>query len=482
MRKLTRNIFILISKHRLIGIFLVLFALASCSPEAIPEVDTATSTSTQVSTATRTATAMPAAPTATPTQPTLTLGIDPDDLEGIVVRFAHPWLGGPAETFETVAREFSLNNPWGILVEVYPHGGETALVETLLDAQMNGELPDVIAAPAYLRSDLVGESSLVDLANYYSDPEWGFNSDERDDILPVFLEPFTIEDQIIALPFAPQATVLFYNTSWGEDLGFSDPPRTLDSFRAQNCDATFANWQDDAKPGGTGGWVINLHPRVLVSWYYAFGGTLPEDDVPLFNNLAGRDAFGYLWDIKNQGCIWFALQPDSYLYFANRLALLYAGQLDQIPVQMSWMDVSGSEDEWEVIGFPGPDGEHILIDGPGLMITAGTPEEELAAWLFAKYLLAPEVQVELVKSLFTLPVRQSVMDLLVDFEADYPQWAQGAALIESASGLPASEGWGIAQWPLQDAANRILQDESGNVTLILGKLDELVLDLTDSSR
>jgi multiple sugar transport system substrate-binding protein len=477
-----RNLRLFLEKSWLVGILLVLIALTSCSPEVVSEVETPTSTATLARTPTRTVTTTSEAPTATPTQPTMALEIDPDDLDGIVVRFAHPWLGGPAETLDKVAREFSLTNPWGIRVEVYPHGGETDLTESLMNAQVNDDLPNVIAAPAYLRSDLVGDASLVDLSIYVNDPEWGFSADERGDILPVFLESFSIEEEMTVMPFAPQATVLFYNRTWGEALDFSESPRNLDAFRAQSCAATFANWQLEDSAGGTGGWVINLNPRVLASWYYAFGGALPEDDVPLFNNQAGMDAFGYLWDIKNQGCIWFALQPDSYLYFANRFALLYAGQLDQIPVQMSWMEVAGSEDEWEVIGFPGPDGEHILIDGPGLMITAGTPEDELAAWLFTKYLLEPKVQAELVESLFTLPVRESAMDLLADFKVDYPQWAQGAALIESASVLQASEDWGIAQWALQDAVNRILQDESGNVTLILEQLDELIIDLTGSSR
>lgn len=481
MKQVKRYFLFIPGRFWLIGILLVLVALVSCSPDAVPEVETPSATATQARTPTRTVTRMTEAPTPTPTQP-IALEINPEDLDGIVLRFAHPWIGEPADTLEAVAREFSNTNSWGIRVEVYPHGGQTVLIDAMQTAQMDGELPDVIAAPAYLRSTLLGGESLVDLSNYFNDPEWGFSSDEREDILPVFLEPFVIDEQIIAMPFAPQATVLFYNHTWGEALGYSGPPRNLDAFQAQSCAATFANWQDEAKAGGTGGWVINLDPQVLASWYYAFEGVLPEDDVPQFNNQAGRDAFGYLWENKNQGCIWFALQPDPYAYFADRFALLYAGQLDQIPVQLSWMEALGSEDEWEVIGFPGPTGEHMLIDGPGLMITTGTPEEELAAWLFTKYLLEPKVQAELVESLFTLPVRESAMDLLAGFMTEYPQWAQASAMLESASALTAAEDWGIAQWALQDGINRILQDESGNVTLILEQLDELIIDLTDSSR
>lgn len=407
--------------------------------------------------------------------------VEPDDLAGSLVKFAHPWVGEPAKTLERIAMEFSLTNPYDIWVEVHAHGGEWALIDALQADLDTGEPPNLIAVRPYQLSALTEDYSLADLRDYYDDPMWGFDAQAQADILPVFLEPFIRGDQIMALPVAPQATALFYNQTWGEELGFSTPPADIDAFKRQACEATFANWQDESKQDGTGGWMINLDPMVLTNWYYAFGGRLPASDLPSFNNEAGQEAFGYLWDIKNEGCIWFARQPDPYDYFANRFTLLYAGTLEQIPIQMSWMTVADSEDEWAVIGFPGPAGETILVDGPGLMISTDTPENQLAAWLFAKHLLEPEVQAKLVQSLFTLPVRGSAMALLSEFEDDYPHWGQGAALVESASALPVSDGWGVAQWVLQDAVNRILQAETGEVTILLEQLDAMIVDLVGAS-
>jgi multiple sugar transport system substrate-binding protein len=463
-----------------LGFLLTLLLLASCAP-AEPAVDeTPINTVAPTSMPTRTASPTQAF-TPTPTeQPSL--GIDAEDLTGIVLRFAHPWIGETAETLENLAMEFSLSNPWDIWVEVYSYGGETALIEALQDQLDQGEMPGLVAAPPYLLTALTGDYVSADLSRYFYDAEWGLTPEEREDIPPVFLEPFTLDDRIIAMPFAPQATVLFYNTTWGKELGFSEPPSSLSTFRTQSCDATFNNWQDDTKQGGTGGWVINLDPAVLASWYSAFEGSLPNADVPSFNNPSGQDAFGYLWDIKSQGCIWFALQPDPYFYFADRLALLFAGRLDQVPVLMNWMEAVGGEDEWELIGFPGPAGEVILVDSPGLMISADTPEQELAAWLFTQYLLEPKSQAKLVQAQFSLPVRSSTMALLTDFAEDYPQWAQGAALLPTARSLPASEGWGVGQWVFQDAVNRILQAETPDIPGILAQLDAMIVDILGTSR
>ena len=80
-----------------------------------------------------------------------------------------------------------------------------------------------------------------------------------------------------------------------------------------------------------------------------------------------------------------------------------------------------------------------------------------------------------------MPVRESAFDLLVDFMEDYPQWTQGADMLESASALPVSHGWGMAQWVLQDAVFRLLQSETNQVTLFLELLDEMILDLAGVS-
>lgn len=467
-------------QYWLIAVLLMAIVISSCSPTVTPVAETPTVTATLTQAPTQTATPVPEF-TPTPTEP-VGLQIDPEDFAGSVLRFAHPWIGEPAEVLEDIAEEFSSTNPWDIRVEIYPHGGETAMVSALQGYLDTGQMPDIMAAHPYLLSGLEGEFELADLSNYFDDPEWGFDEESQADIIPVFLEPFTLDDQIMALPFAPQATVLFYNRTWGETLGFSEPPDSLNTFVRQSCDATFVNWRDDnPDTDGTGGWKINLDPAVLASWYYAFGGVILEDEIPNFNNEAGQDAFGYLWEVKIQGCSWFARQPDPYAYFANRYALLFAGQLDQIPILMSWMEAMGSEDDWAVIGFPGPAGATILVDGPGLMITADSPENELAAWLFAKYLLEPEIQSQIVRSFFSLPVRQSAMDMLLDFEENYPQWAQGAAMLESASALPVTRSWGTAQWVLQDAVFRLLQAESDQVAIILEQLDEMILDLTGTS-
>ena len=465
-----------------IGLLLLLSAILlvnGCSPPIQPTEDTPTRTLTATIEPTETE-----VPTRTPTKnsaltPTAVpeIAIREEDLAGITVQFLHPWGGRADGVIEEIAKKFSLTNPWKIWVNAEAYGSESALAENLASNLDDGNAPELITLhPAQLVG--IGDSlAPIDLSLYINDPQWGFDAEAVGDIPEIFLEQFTVEGSLSALPIAPQATVLFYNQTWAEELGYDGPPMTEGSFRRQTCDATFANLADEREENdGLGGYIRNLDPGTLAGWYAAFGGSLPAFEPPNFNNDAGRDAFGFLKEVDLEGCIWVKRQPDPYLYFANRNAILYAGTLDQIPVQMGWMDGAGSQDAWEIIGFPGPDGSRVVIDGPGLMITAESSEEQLAAWLFAQHLLSPEVQAELVQALFTLPVRLSALDDLDDFTEVYPQWEQGFDLLDSAQALPISAEWDYARWILQDGITQLLNSEEGEVGEILGEVDAMIAE------
>lgn len=464
-------------------VVVVIIALVGCMNTTSTATETAEIGATPKSDPTATVTSAPEL-TPTPEMPAY-LQVDPDDLAGIVVRFVHPWMGDGAAVIESIATEFSLTNPWDIWVEVEAYGGENVLLDAIqLDLETNN-LPGLIAVHPYQLSALEGDFYPVTLTNYFNHPDWGFDADAQVDILPIFLEQFIVEGNLIALPVAPQATVLFYNQTWANELGYASPPANERDFRDQSCAATFANWQtDDDSQYGTGGWVVSLDPVVLVSWYDAFGGEFTVNEIPVFNNSAGIAAFSYLKSLNEEGCIWGlsgVREPNQSVYFANRLTLMYAGTLDQIPAQRGWLDAVENEDQWAVIGFPGAEDETLLINDTGLTITADNPENQLAAWLFAKHLLEPEVQAQVVQGLFTLPVRDSAMESLVDFRADYPQWAQAAAMIESAGVVPVSNVWGLVQRLLQDAVSRIMFMDESEISVILSELDSMIGDIEGSA-
>ncbi|MCB2209460.1 extracellular solute-binding protein [bacterium] len=455
------------------------FVLSACAPGTPSPTVTTEAPAAEAETAAPTEAETPA-PEATEVQETpVHLQVPPEDLAGIVVRMVHPWVGDMADTLASLASQFSLSNEWDIWVEVEALGSDSAVLDAVEADMADGNVPSLIVSYPYAMETLDEAYYSVNLRDYFYDPTWGLDAAAQADVPEVLLSQYAQDGSLKALPLAPQGTVLFYNQTWAQELGFAEPPNgDAEAFRQQSCEAVFSNNADDSfENDGTGGWVVSFDPLVLAGWYASFEGALAGEGALQFDSPAGQDAFGYLKSVYDEGCFWIGRRSEPYYYFANRYAMSFAGTLDQIPAQASWMTTSGSQDAWSVIGFPGPAGETMLVNGPGMMVTADTPEIQMAAWLFARYLLTPEAQAQLVQAGFSLPVRQSAMAQLSEFTATYPQWAQAAALLDSAQAAPVSTRWGIGQYVLQDAANRLLQAEPDQVGPILTELDATISEL-----
>ncbi len=419
-----------------------------------------------------------AAPEPTPTSIPEHLLVEFEDLEDIEVNFMHPWLGDVGSALESITEEFNRVNEWDISVSIEGYGSEYHLLDALQTKQDSGDMPALIAVHPYLLADIFSSYPLVNLADYFNHSEWGYDVDEQSDFFPAMLSPYETDDELLALPLMPQATVLFYNQTWAEELGYPTLPSDHTQFQVVTCAASFQNWRDDnPSTDGTGGWVLDLGPKVLAAWYLAFDGDLPYQNTPIFDNEAAFEAFSYLWKAREQGCFWRARDPEPYFYASTRMALAFAGTLDQISAQSGWQEILESEDEWTVMGFPGQTGEKIIVDSSPLLLYSGTPEEQLAAWLFAKYLMEPAVQAQLVKVSFALPVRESTVVYLEDFMEEYPQWAAAMANPDSIHALPVSNEWGIAQWVLHDAVFRMLQTGVEEISMHLTELDLKVNEL-----
>ena len=102
------------------------FMLSGCNPvepvvtEDTQEMPVQTPTLTPKPTATKKVTET--RPTSTPV-PVSHIGMDGEDMRGVILFFWHSWFGEAGDTIETLVEEFNLNNKWGItIVPVYQAG------------------------------------------------------------------------------------------------------------------------------------------------------------------------------------------------------------------------------------------------------------------------------------------------------------------------------------------------------------------------
>jgi ABC-type glycerol-3-phosphate transport system substrate-binding protein len=446
---------------RLAIVILSMLLVAACrsqplpSPTEIIEIQEITPTST--------GTEVKLTPTATITpQPTSSLGLKPSDLSGLSITFWHPWSGETERAVQESIDEFNATNEFGILVESESHGKLDALYERIDTVESPADLPNIaIGANYQIQSWISSGKPVTGLNSFVDDPEWGLSSEEQSDFYRVFLEQ-DVNDQIrFGFPAVRTAPLMFYNSTWAEELGFSSPPNTSEEFTEQACAAARANSTNDLPlDDGTGGWLIDTTPAGVLSWIYAFDSSVihPAGNGYQFNTSQTEDSFIFLKELFDLGCAWELLETQAEVEFANRRALFITASLSDLKHQAAELERAGNNDVWTVTGFPSPSGDAIInVFGPSFTIFADSPEENLAAWLLIKWLSSADQQAKIIEAHGTFPTRTSTLDLLTAYARENPQWAAAQELLANAQPEPGLESWKVVRWILGDVGTQIFR-------------------------
>lgn len=440
----------------ILGVFLL---LAACGSQPSPTLTSTVAAPQATITSTRT----PIAPTATVTpQPTSSLGVDQSALNGVTISFWHPWSGETGKVIQESIEEFNANNEYGITVESASQGTFNSLNDIIDNTDTGSGLPNLTIGSNYqILSWNSSGKRVVGLNAYVNDPEWGLSSDDQADFYPIFLEQDVSGQNRIGFPAVRSAQLMFYNTTWAEELGFTSPPNTTEEFKEQACQAARANNANDLPTDdGSGGWLINTTPSGILSWMYAFGSQVvrPDSSGYHFNTPQTEDTLSYLKEVFDEGCAWEVLESPAEVEFATRKALFVTGSLSDLAYQASEFERIGSDDNWTVIGFPSPQGEPVIdVYGPSFVMFASTPEENLATWLVIKWLTSAEQQAQLINASGTFPTRSSTMDFLADYASENPQWAAAQELITHARPEPGIQSWKEVRWVLGDVGTQIFR-------------------------
>ena len=455
---------------------LFLFLLAACQPAP------------SHLTATPSAQAKTTAQDATTPQPTITpqaaskLGVAEEALKGITIQVWHPWFGVEANLFQSQVDEFNQTNQWGITVQSTSQLDYDELFNNVTTSLPTPDhLQLAIGLPEYALL-WNAKSDVVDLTDYANDPRYGLSEADVQDIPSVFWNQDEISGQRLGIPAERSARFLLYNVSWARELGFYSAPVTADDFRQQACAAHATMLKDkDRSNDGMGGWLVDTQAMTALSWLTAFGGGPLEGNGYRFltpNNFA---ALTFVKQLYDDGCAWIASDPSSVFdAFANRKALFSTASLEELSDQTRAFAAANSSDQWTVLAFPGFTQSGLTIYGSSYIMFNSTPGQQLASWLFVRWMLSPENQAKWVEALGLFPLRTSSMDMLKDYSNSHPQWNAALALLPSAEIQPQLASWRIVRIMLGDGFNDIFRDNipAGRVAATLADMDSTVRDLS----
>ena len=133
-----------------------------------------------------------------------------------------------------------------------------------------------------------------------------------------------------------------------------------------------------------------------------------------------------------------------------------------------------------MLTFPGDIQTGLVIYGSSYVVLKSTPEQQLASWLFARWLLSPQIQQKWVEVTGLFPLRTSALDLLSGYKDSHPQWSAAVALLPQAQIEPQLASWREIRVMLGDGFQTMFSSNipAGRVAEILANMESTSADLT----
>jgi ABC-type glycerol-3-phosphate transport system substrate-binding protein len=393
----------------------------------------------------------------------------------------HPWLGVEASLLESQVAEFNQDNEWGITVRASGHTGFTELYNGVTSALAGEEAPHLVIALPEHATGWYADGYVTDLADYVGDSAYGLGDEETGDVPQAFWRQELIEGIRVGVPAQRSARFLIYNRTWARQLGFAEAPQTEAEFRQQACSA-HESLTLDGEPGndGMGGWLVDTDPVTFLSWMVAFDGGVLEGSGYRFLSPRNLEAATSIKQLYDDGCAWLPQGGgEPAAAFANRSALFATSGLEELSEYARALAAAENADSWTVMSFPGPDESGLITYGSTFVVLKSSPEQQLAAWLFVRWLLSPESQARWVQATGLFPLRMSAVALLSEYSRSHPQWTAALEYIPEVQTQPQLESWRQVRVMLGDGFDAMFRSNTpaGRVAEILAIMDRTASDL-----
>lgn len=357
-------------------------------------------------------------------------GVDPS---GVTITYWHNWDNAQIEATEQLVQQFNETNEWGITVEHQSLGTTGDVLNAISNGIVSGDLPNISIA---FQDTAIGwylDGAIIPLDSLFNDPTWGYDeagmSDLDLDIVNInsispssFPEGTTDEPLLLLWPVGGSANVLSVNLDMLAEVGFDAPATTLEDFKAIACAAA-----ELEGPNGEDvqGFPIRQDGFDLESWIAAFGGTIYDGEQYTFTDPATIQVLTFFQELYNEGCAYIAEGFDNTAHFAFGTNPMAQGSTAGVPFINGDIEASGVPKTWvnTVVPYAEEVGPTIQVFLRSLVIYAAPPEEELASWLFLKYITETENHILWTEMTRYFPFTASASaGLSEEFLAENPQF------------------------------------------------------------
>lgn len=279
-----------------------------------------------------------------------------------------------------------------------------------------GTTPNVcITYPDHIATYLTGDNVVVPLDELAADPAYGLGGSElkfdgptQDEIVPQFWQECHLGDTCYALPFMRSTEACYVNKTFVEDLGYTLPDvltwdfvwEVSEAAAKKNADGTYAlNGQNVLVPflyKSTDNMMIQMLKQKGAGYSTQSGEIELFNDVTtdLLKGIAGYTADGAFSTFKISGypanflnagqCVFAVDSTAGSTWMGSNAPLMDIAQDEVVDFETAVRMVPQFD----------PDHPQMISQGPSVCIfNKDDPQEVLASWLFAQYLLTNDVQI-----------------------------------------------------------------------------------------
>ena len=280
-----------------------------------------------------------------------------------------------------------------------------------------GTTPNVcITYPDHIATYLTGDNVVVPLDDLFADEQYGLGGSEllyegptQEEIVPQFLEECRLGGAYYAIPYMRSTEACYINKDFVEALGYEVPDVLTWDFIWEVSEAAAAT------KGADGVYSLNGQ-KVLIPFLYkstdnmmiqmlrqqGAGYSTQTGDVQLFNDtttgllldIADHTAKGAFSTFKISGYPANFLNAGQCVFAVDSTAGSTWMGCDAPLMDIAADEVVDFDTEVRMVPQFDPEKPQMISQGPSICIfNKEDPQEVLASWLFAQYLLTDKVQI-----------------------------------------------------------------------------------------
>lgn len=354
--------------------------------------------------------------------------------------------------FQKVAEEFQNENP-DIKINLQYQPTDQYEAKVMAAAKAN-DLPSMVHSAAANMTSYISEGVLVNLDDFIYDSAVGYEDFDTDINAGLNQMYVPWDNKRFAMPLFLGGNVFFYNKTMFDELNI-EPPKTWSEVEL----VATAVSEKIGKPGFGFQIVVDGYMEVLTQ----AGGEIVnlENKTVGFDTDVAREKIQWLKDLIDKKV---ARLVGDDKHFTNPFANGDVGCYVALSGNYGYL-ATAVGDKFELGAAPIPQEgpkKFISLSEPVFAIAKTSPEEELASWLFLKYLLSPQVNAECGTVFGALPASTKAMDEAIyqDFLKINPVAKAVYEQRDSYGCMPTISGWYELRKSLDKALEEIALDIS----------------------